>query len=42
MIFTSPFGDIEIPAVALTDFVFEHAADYGDKPALIDGPTGRS
>jgi acyl-CoA synthetase (AMP-forming)/AMP-acid ligase II len=42
MIFTSPFPDIEIPAVALTDFVFEHAADYGDKPALIDGPTGRS
>ena len=36
MIFTSPYPDIEIPAVALTDFVFEHSAEYGDKPALID------
>jgi acyl-CoA synthetase (AMP-forming)/AMP-acid ligase II len=42
MIFTSPYPDIEIPDVTLTDFVFEHSADYGDKPALIDGPTGRS
>jgi acyl-CoA synthetase (AMP-forming)/AMP-acid ligase II len=42
MIFTSPFDDVAIPDVALTEFVFEHSADYGDKPALIDGPTGRS
>ena len=42
MIFTSPYPDIEIPAVALTEFVLEHAAEYGDKPALIDGPTGRT
>jgi acyl-CoA synthetase (AMP-forming)/AMP-acid ligase II len=41
MIFTSPFPDIEIPRVSLTELVFEHAADHGDKPALIDGPTGR-
>ena len=40
MIFTSPYPDIEIPSVALTDFVLEHADDYGDKPALIDGATG--
>jgi acyl-CoA synthetase (AMP-forming)/AMP-acid ligase II len=42
MIFTSPYPDIEVPAVALTDFVLEHSAQYGDKPALIDGPTGRT
>ena len=40
MIFTSPYPDIEIPPVALTDFVLEHSAEYGDKPALIDGATG--
>src|SRR5512133_3628396 len=40
MIFTSPYPDIEIPSVALTDFVLEHADDYGDKPALIDSATG--
>jgi acyl-CoA synthetase (AMP-forming)/AMP-acid ligase II len=42
MIFTSPYPDIEIPSVALTDFVLEHSAGYGDKPALVDGPSGRS
>src|SRR5436190_17539418 len=42
MIFTSPYPDIEIPAIALTDFVLEHSAEYGDKPALIDGATGRA
>ena len=42
MIFTSPYADIEIPAIALTDFVLEHSAEYGDKPALIDGATGRA
>ena len=42
MIFTSPYPDVEIPAIALTDFVLEHSAEYGDKPALIDGPTGRT
>jgi acyl-CoA synthetase (AMP-forming)/AMP-acid ligase II len=41
MIFTSPYPDVDIPAVALTDFVLEHSERYGDKPALIDGPSGR-
>jgi acyl-CoA synthetase (AMP-forming)/AMP-acid ligase II len=40
MIFTSPYPDVEIPAVGLTDFVLEHSFDYGDKPALVDGATG--
>ena len=33
--------DVEIPNVAISDFVLENAADHGDKPALIDGPSGR-
>ena len=28
--------------VPLPDFLLEHARDLGDKPALVDGPTGRS
>ena len=40
MIFTSPYPDIEIPSVTLTDFVLEHSDDYGDRPALIDSATG--
>ena len=40
MIFTSPYPDVEIPSVALTDFVLEHSEDYGDKPVLIDSATG--
>ena len=27
--------------VPVTEFLLEHAARFGDKPALIDGPTGR-
>ena len=42
MIFTSPFPPVTIPAVPLTQFVFEHAARYPSRPALIDGPTGRT
>jgi len=42
MIFTSPFADVEIPAVTLPDFVLEHADERGDKPALIDGVSGRA
>ena len=40
MIFTSPYPDVEIPSIALTEFVLEHSAEYGDKPALIDGADG--
>ncbi|HEX2809738.1 MAG TPA: AMP-binding protein, partial [Kineosporiaceae bacterium] len=41
MIRRSPFPDVEIPAVPLTGYVLELATALGDKPALIDGPTGR-
>jgi acyl-CoA synthetase (AMP-forming)/AMP-acid ligase II len=38
----SPYPDIEIPETALTPFVLERAQELGDKPALIDGPSGRT
>ncbi|MBK8429839.1 MAG: 4-coumarate--CoA ligase family protein [Chloroflexi bacterium] len=42
MIFHSPYPDIEIPDKPLTHYLLERMAAYGDKPALIDGPTGRT
>ena len=42
MIYRSPFPDPEIPAVPLPDYVFEHIDRWADKPALIDGPSGRT
>ena len=42
MIHRSPFPDVEIPEVALQDHVFELADRWPDKPALIDGPSGRT
>src|SRR4029450_11685870 len=40
MISTSP--PVTIPDVTITDYVLRHAARLGDKPALIDAPTGRT
>jgi len=42
MIFRGPFPDVAIPEIPLTTFVFQHARERGNKPALIDGPTGRT
>ena len=41
MIFRGPYPDVTIPEVSLTDFIFGSFAEVKDKPALIDGPTGR-
>jgi len=41
MIFRGPFPDVTIPEVPITPFVLQKAAGLGNKPALIDGPTGR-
>jgi acyl-CoA synthetase (AMP-forming)/AMP-acid ligase II len=41
-IFRSPYPGIEIPEAPLTPFVLERAGELGDKPALVDGPTGRT
>jgi acyl-CoA synthetase (AMP-forming)/AMP-acid ligase II len=38
----SPFPDVEIPDVSITDFVLARADEFGDKPAFIDAPTGRT
>ena len=42
MIIQSPHPDVEIPDRSLTDWVFECAEAHGDKPAFIDGPSGRT
>ncbi|HEY6118663.1 MAG TPA: AMP-binding protein, partial [Pyrinomonadaceae bacterium] len=42
MIFSSPYPDVEIPEIPLVTFVLQRAAELGDKPALIEAPTGRT
>ena len=42
MIFRSPYSDVTIPDVSLPEFVLERTLELGDKPALIDGPSGRT
>ena len=42
MILRSPLPDVSYPDVSLPAFVLEHAAEHGSKPALIDGPSGRT
>ncbi|MFN8590859.1 MAG: AMP-binding protein [Thermomicrobiales bacterium] len=41
MIVRSPHPDIVIPDVSLTSFVLQHADRLRDKPAIVDGPSGR-
>ncbi len=42
MIFRSPHPTVEIPETGLVQFVYARAGEFGDKPALIDGLTGRT
>ena len=42
MIFRAPESPVAIPDVALTPFLLRHAVDRGDKPAFVDGPSGRT
>jgi len=42
VIFRSRFPDVAIPDVSLSDYVLASASSYGSRPALIDGPTGRT
>jgi acyl-CoA synthetase (AMP-forming)/AMP-acid ligase II len=42
MIFKSPYPDIEIPNIPIASFILEHAPQFGARPALIDGKTGRT
>ena len=38
----SPFPDVDVPDVPLTDFVLANAERLSDKPALIDATTDRT
>lgn len=42
MIFKSPYPDVAIPEMPLTSYVLQRAQELADKPALIDGPSGRA
>ena len=42
MIHTSPLPAVSVPETALTPFTLRRAGELADKPALIDGPTGRT
>ena len=42
MIIKGPYPDVAIPETALTPFVLHRAKELANKPALIDGPTGRA
>jgi acyl-CoA synthetase (AMP-forming)/AMP-acid ligase II len=41
MIIRSTAADVVVPEIPLTPYVLRHAERLGDKPALIDGPSGR-
>src|SRR5438552_8197834 len=36
------YPDVDIAEVSLTEFVLAQAAERGDKPAIVDGPSGRT
>ncbi len=42
MIFKSPFPNVDIPEVAYTPFILKNAQQWKDKPAFIDGASGRT
>ena len=42
MIVRAPEPPLSIPDVSVTALLLDRAARYGDKPAFIDGPSGRT
>ncbi len=42
MVFKSPYADVAIPDVGVPQMVYQHALRYGEKPAMIDGVSGRT
>lgn len=40
MIFRSPYPDVQVPDVPVTDFVLRRAGELSDKRALVDAATG--
>jgi acyl-CoA synthetase (AMP-forming)/AMP-acid ligase II len=41
MVISSPYPDVSIPEQSLARFVLADATERGDKPAIVDGLTGR-
>ncbi|MFN8145875.1 MAG: AMP-binding protein [Candidatus Nanopelagicales bacterium] len=41
MVFPSPLPPVTPPETTITDFVLASVDEHPDKPALVDGPTGR-
>ena len=41
-IYHSPFADIEVPAVSITNYIIPAMIARADLPVIIDGPTGRA
>ena len=42
IIYRSPLADVDIPDTTVTHHVLRRAAEVPDRPALIDGPSGRA
>jgi len=42
MIIRSTSPDVTVPEVSITEYVLRHAERLGDKPAMVDGPSGRT
>ena len=42
MIFRGQYPEVSIPEVSLTDFIFNSTDQIKDKPALVDGSSGRT
>jgi acyl-CoA synthetase (AMP-forming)/AMP-acid ligase II len=42
MTIKSAWRDVSIPEVSITEYVLRHAERLRDRPAMIDGPTGRT
>ena len=42
MIFSSPHEAVTIPETSLAQYVLQRASEFGNKPALIDGSSGRT
>ncbi|NPA06312.1 MAG: 4-coumarate--CoA ligase family protein [Chloroflexi bacterium] len=40
-VYRSPWPDVQIPEMSLPELALQNVARYADKPALIDGPSGR-
>ena len=41
MTFTSPFEDLDVPDVSVHEAIFARTGEWADRPAMIDGSTGK-